>query len=165
MLSGEVAKRGSIRGWVLGSLDLQAELGVGDVIMGQQYMAELLAYQAEVWPNRVPASYPAVLHDGVFSSYTAVWYLDARGAWHRGAANRMLLLYSLIMTVDDCCLGVVGNGSPEHLQELQRCSLSERQGSSSHAAQKCYSLARGEYFWIFKPFSTSPPPEKIRCST
>lgn len=49
---------------------------------------------------------------------------------------------------------------PEHLQELQGCSYLERQGSSSHSAQNCYSLARGKYFWIFKPHHTFPRPRE-----
>lgn len=32
----------------------------------------------------------------------------------------------------------------------------ERQGSSSHSAQKCYSLARGKKLRIFQPHSTFP---------
>lgn len=167
MFSGELAKCGSITDRVLGSLDLYAELRVGDLLSlaNIQSMEKLLAYKAEVWPNRLAVKYVVILYDRAISLQITLWYLDASSDWDRGTANRMLFLHSLIMTVEDCCLGVVVTKShPEYLQELQRRSLSERQGSSSHSAQEYYSLAKGKYFHIFKPYSISPSLEKIRCS-
>ena len=70
MFSGEVAKCGSITNWVLGSLDLYAELRVGDLFLSlanSQCMEKLLACKAEVWPNRLTVRQIAILYDRVIS--------------------------------------------------------------------------------------------------
>lgn len=111
MFSGEVAKCGRTAGWVLGSLGLYAGLRVGELFLSPancQRTEKLLAYKAEVQPNRFALRSLVISCDRVISLQIAWWSPGASSTWGRGAANGTLLLCSLIVTAENCCLRAGG---------------------------------------------------------
>lgn len=61
----------------------------------------------------------------------------------------MLFLYSLIMAVEDC-LGVWAMATMNMYRNCRDGPPWEARQQFS-LSQKCHSLARGKYFWVFKP--------------
>lgn len=80
-------------------------------------------------------------------------YLAAHYAQDKAGAYGMLFLYSLIMAVEDS--GSVGNGKPEHVQELQGWALSGGKAAvltQSEVSQPC----RRQIFLGFQTMHVSP---------